>query len=126
MGWVRPASFAAFRGELTYSHNLDNTLIACASYPCPPGAPTHIPAIGMSAMLGNLGAASTRFYVLGGADVLLTSGGPPSTSGVVGIPKLGVGALSSGSLFVEVSGRWRHDWGGWPLRHWVLLAGWYR
>jgi hypothetical protein len=125
MAWLLPASFVALRGDVSYAFNNARTLV-CIGEPCPVNGVRHLSAFGVSAMLGNLGAASTRGYALAGTEVLLTSGRPEWDGRSRTFPKLGAGVFLSPSVFVELTGRWRDNWQGWRVRHFVLLVGWHR
>jgi len=127
IGWRRLGTIVALRADFSWTYNVNAHIeVVCIWDPCPSETPSQVPAIGISAMLGDLATKARRVYVVAGAEMLFTSGGPQSEDGAVSVPKLGLGLLSSSDLFVEFSGRWRGEWGGWRLRHFVILAGWYR
>jgi hypothetical protein len=125
MAWFRPASFAALRGDVTYAFNIAGMRV-CVWDPCPVNGVRHLNGMAVTAMLGNLGAASTRGYALAGTELLLASGRPEWDGRKRTVPKLGAGVLFPSSVFVEVTGRWHSEWQGWRVRHVVFLAGWYR
>jgi len=125
MAWPRPASFAALRGDVSYAFNTAGRVV-CVWEPCPVDGVRHLNAVAVSAMLGNLSAASTRGYALAGTELLLASGRPEWDGRRRTVPKLGAGVLFPSSVFVEVTGRWHREWQGWRVRHIVFLVGWYR
>jgi hypothetical protein len=126
--WQAIASVAALRADVGYAFRVNNADFGCNAidFPCPPRAPRHIPTIGASAMLGNLAGTSTRYYALAGAEMMFLRNKSEAAKGQVVVPKFGAGMLHREKHFVEVSGRWRSDWGGRPLWHALFVVGWYR
>jgi hypothetical protein len=124
MAWLRPVSFAALRGDVTYAFNRAGMLV-CVWEPCPVNGVRHLTGLAVSAMVGNLNAASTRAYALAGTELLLTSGRPEWDGRQRTVPKMGAGILFPAAVFVELTGRWHSEWQGWRVRHVVLLVGWY-
>ena len=126
-GWRRIAPFAAVRADASYAYKVSSRLFACNAIdlPCPPGPPKHLPAIGVSTMLGALAGDGSRAYVVAGGEVMFVRNDGEAPGQIV-VPKLGIGRTFPEKIFLEVTGRWRSDWGGRPLRHIILVAGWYR
>lgn len=126
--WQRIASFSALRADVSYAFRVKGGYFVCNfnTLGCPPGAPRHIPTVGATAMLGNLAGTSTRYYALAGAEMMFLRNKSEAAKGQVVVPKLGAGMLHREKHFVEVSGRWRSDWGGRPIRHALFVLGWYR
>ena len=122
---LRVLPIAAVRGDVSYTRNTSGENAICVLDPCQQGGLSEVIAWGFSGVLGNLVGASTRAYAVGGVERLFTGGADVWSGRSVVVPKIGAGVLFSGSAFVELTGRWRENWDGWRVRHWVLLVGRY-
>ena len=124
LAWLRLASMVALRGDVSYALKQSDDAICVFDDPCPQMGLSELMGVGVSAKVGNLLAPSTRPYLLVGTEWLITQGEPDWDGRSVVLPKLGLGALFP-TIFVELSGRWRDDWDGWRVRHFVLQVGRY-
>ncbi len=125
LAWLNLLPIVAVRGDATYVRNTAGDNGVCVFDPCQQGGLTDVLEYGLSAMVGNMSAASIRVYALGGIERLYTQGAPVWSGRSVVVPKVGAGVLFPRSAFVELTGRWRDEWEGWRIRHWVLLVGRY-
>jgi hypothetical protein len=126
-GWHRTSASTALRVDLGYRYNTRRLLRACWPNECPTaGTMSYMPAVGAGMMVGRLSSPLTRYYVLAGGEVLGMRALSYRRGGVVGLPKLGVGAVFvKESVHAEFTARWR-NWRDRPLRQWTFLLGWHR
>ena len=127
IGWQRISGSTALRLDLSYRYNSRRLLTACWPDECPTaGTMSYMTAAGAGLMIGRLSSPSTRYYVHAGGEVLGMRALSYRRGGVVGLPKVGAGAVFvKESVHAEFTVRWR-DWRDRPLRQWTFMLGWHR
>ena len=128
IGWQRTSGSTAVRVDLNYRYNRPRLLFACWGDECPTaGTMSYMTAAGAGLMVGRLSSASTRYYMLAGGEVLgMRALSTYRGGGVVGVPKVGMGAVFvKESVHAEVAARWR-NWRDRPLRQVTVTLGWHR
>lgn len=127
IGWHRTSGSTALRVDLSYRYNSRRLLYACWNNECPTaGTMSYMTAVGAGMMIGRLSSPSTRYYMLAGGEVLGMRALTYRRGGVVGLPKVGAGAVFvKESVHAEVTARWR-NWRDRPLRQWTFTLGWHR
>ena len=126
IGWQRTSASVALRLDLSYGYNSRRLLVACWD-DCPTtGTMSRMTAIGAGMMVGRLSSPVTRYYMVVGGEVLGMRALHSTGGGVMGVPKLGAGAVFvKESVLAEFSLRWR-NWRDRPLRQWAFVLGWHR
>lgn len=128
IGWQRTSASTAVRLDLNYRYNRPRLLMACWGDQCPTaGTMSYMTAVGAGMMLGRLSSPSRRYYFHAGGEVLgMRAPSSYRRGGVVGVPKVGVGAVFvQESVHAEFAARWRH-WRDRPLRQVTFTLGWHR
>jgi hypothetical protein len=129
IGWHRTSGSTALRVDLSYRYNTRRLLRVC--WPneeiCPTaGTMSYMTAVGAGMMIGRLSSPSTRYYMHAGGEVLGMRALSYRRGGVVGLPKVGVGAVFvREAVHAEFTARWR-NWRDGPLRQFTFTLGWHR